>query len=234
MQVSLLSQLWQARHRPLGSGRTNDLLEVRYHHLVLAVPVAGAGGLAFPWDLAFGSDGMLYVTSPGFGDVPNSQVLRFNTKDGTFAGSFVANLLTRGMTFGGAEDDLYLTTLTDVRRYDHKTGQLIWTASTGGAGADHFHLAFSPGGDLLVSGFLENKILRFDAQSGGALPDFVTAGSGGLDHPIGFAFGPDGNLYVSSAGTDQTLRYDGKTGAFLGVFASGGGMAGPTYLTFDP
>jgi len=30
------------------------------------------------------------------------------------------------------------------------------------------------------------------------------------------------------------LEYNGTTGAFVGTFASGGGLFGPTFLTFSP
>jgi hypothetical protein len=71
---------------------------------------------------------------------------------------------------------------------------------------------FGPDGNLYVSGFGSDNVLRYSGTTGALLGVF--ASGGGLDSPLGLVFGPDGNLYVSSAVTDNVLRYDGTTGAF--------------------
>ncbi|MEK7403890.1 MAG: hypothetical protein AAB225_02160 [Acidobacteriota bacterium] len=43
-----------------------------------------------------------------------------------------------------------------------------------------------------------------------------------------------GDLLVGSYNGNQILRFNETTGAFLGVFASGGGLDGPTAMTFGP
>lgn len=85
---------------------------------------------------------------------------------------------------------------------------------------------------LFVSSEYNDRILRFDAETGDLIEVFVPTGSGGLGAPLGLTFGPDDNLYVSSAITDEVLRYDGETGDFLDVFTSGGTLDNPDYLTF--
>ena len=42
------------------------------------------------------------------------------------------------------------------------------------------------------------------------------------------------DLLVSSASTDNVKRYNETTGAFIDTFASGGGLDGPSFLTFTP
>jgi len=78
---------------------------------------------------------------------------------------------------------------------------------------------FGPDGDLYVSSFETDEILRYDGQSGAFLGVFVSAGLGGLNGPdAGAKFGPDGNLYVPSFWNDRVLRYDGASGASMGDF----------------
>jgi len=76
--------------------------------------------------------------------------------------------------------------------------------------------------DLLVASSATNSVLRYDGATGDFLGEFVAAGSGGLEKPVGIVFGPDDNLYVSmNGGTEpRVLRYDGATGDFLGPFTA--------------
>ena len=64
---------------------------------------------------------------------------------------------------------------------------------------------------------------------------FITAGSGGLDAPVGIALGPDGNVYVACNG-GAVRRYDGTTGAYISTFVTqgSGGLSGPDGLAFSP
>src|SRR5262249_50316240 len=93
---------------------------------------------------------------------------------------------------------------------------------------------FGPGGDLFVTSFETDEVLRFDGRSGKYLGVFVSAGSGGLDGPdAGTKFGPDGLLYVPSFWNDRVLRYD-ATGAFVDEFIPfrTGGLRQPRDLAF--
>jgi VCBS repeat-containing protein len=91
-------------------------------------------------------------------------------------------------------------------------------------------------GDLLVSGFYSDNVLRYDRDSGTFLGTFVPAGSGGLSRPIGSEIGPDGNLCVANYWGNSVLRYNGVTGAFIDTFVSpnSGGLDAPIDLTFGP
>src|SRR5262249_33634445 len=96
-------------------------------------------------------------------------------------------------------------------------------------------------GNLYVSSFNTNSVLRYSGTTGDFFDAFVPAGSGGLINPRGLVVGPDGSLYViSTSGPGKVLRYDGTTGAPLpapgqidAVFVAGWTQAGPS-LVFGP
>ena len=54
-------------------------------------------------------------------------------------------------------------------------------------------IVLGPDGNLYVSSTYTDSVLRYDADTGEPLDEFVAVGSGGLDGPDGLAFGPDGN-----------------------------------------
>lgn len=86
--------------------------------------------------------------------------------------------------------------------------------------------------DLLVGSFGNDRVLRYDGDTGAFVSIF--AQGGGLSGPEGMVFGPDGNLYVSSFGSNNVKRFHGDTGAFMDTFTSGGTLDGPRSLTFGP
>ena len=90
------------------------------------------------------------------------------------------------------------------------------------------------GADLFVSSSGNDSMLRY-SDGGAFLNIFVTAGSGGLNFPVGLVFGPDGNLYVVGNPFKQVLRYNGTTGAFIDAFVTtgSGGLSNPTLLIFQ-
>lgn len=85
---------------------------------------------------------------------------------------------------------------------------------------------------LLVASVFGDSVLRFNAQTGQYIDDFVTSRAGGLDEPNGMAIGADGNLYVASYLTNNILRFNGDTGAFMDVFVQN--AQGPIGMTFGP
>ncbi|MEQ8767888.1 MAG: hypothetical protein RL885_28550 [Planctomycetota bacterium] len=92
--------------------------------------------------------------------------------------------------------------------------------------------------ELLVSGFNNDDVLRFDAVTGrpiGSLGDVPGAQA--------VRFGPDGHLYACVEKLDEIRRYDEVTGALLGKFVfddpstgvdETGGLDGPTALDWGP
>jgi len=81
---------------------------------------------------------------------------------------------------------------------------------------------FGPEGDLFVTSFENDQVLRFDGRSGAYEGVFVSSASGGLDGPdAGTKFGPDGMLYVPSFWNDRVLRYHAD-GSFESAFIPNG------------
>lgn len=96
------------------------------------------------------------------------------------------------------------------------------------------YAVFGPDGNLYVSSFNNDSVLRYNGVTGKFLGTFVAQGAGGLDGPEGLRFGSDGNLYVASYLNDRVLRYNGLTGQFLSIFVQpgSGGLDAPTDLLF--
>lgn len=106
-----------------------------------------------------------------------------------------------------------------------------------GDGTDYpVDAVIGPDGNLYVSGWNSDNVLRYNVTTGAFIDTFVAANSGGLNSAAGIAFGPDGNLYVASRLTRQVLRFDASTGAFIDAFvtASSGGLNQAEGLVFGP
>ena len=96
-----------------------------------------------------------------------------------------------------------------IWRFDATTGAPLSTFASGGPLIAPVGLTFGPGGDLFVSDFGSDSILRYSLD-GTFLGVFAN-----VSFPIMGAFGPDGNFYVSSAGDNAVEKFDGVTGAFI-------------------
>jgi len=90
--------------------------------------------------------------------------------------------------------------------------------------------------DILVGSRLTDEVIRYDGTTGAYLSTFVSAGSGGLQDPVGVTLGPDGNLYVASLSSHEILRYNGTTGALIDTFvtSASGGLNQPADPYFGP
>ncbi len=124
-----------------------------------------------------------------------------------------------------------------ILRYDGVTGQFIDVFvgdnprtpnidETGGLFRP-YGSAFGPDGNLYVSSFLSDQILRYNGKTGQFIDVFASGNQqpGGLNGPNGLLFGPDGSLYVTTQGSvavngtpdfsaglpSQLLRYNLQT-----------------------
>lgn len=212
-----------------------------------------ATGLNSPRDLIFGPDGDLYVSN-GFenSDGSDHTVERFDGQTGASLGSFVIPGaggidVPNGLAFG-PDGNLYVASSDtgQILRYDGQTGSIIGSgvfASGGGLVQPRF-IAFGPGSapgipDLYVAdtGFLRDRILRYDGLTGAFIEEYVTRGEGGMGKPYGMAFDANGNLYVASFSTNEILKFDSNgdpvpNGPFIA--AGTGGLANPRGITIGP
>jgi hypothetical protein len=194
-------------------------------------------GIDHPFNLAFDSEGDLYVSSQN-----TSLIARYHGpastkgKPGTPMplpeglgpetelppGTFVPSaklashglLEVRGVIFA-PNNDLYVADRAAdcVRIYEAGTGRHLRNLVSRSDQLDKpIHLFLSPDGRYLLIGSGGNdSILRHDLGKR-STSVFVTPKSGGLNGPAGMALGNDGFLYVASRNTKEILRYNAKDG----------------------
>jgi sugar lactone lactonase YvrE len=174
---------------------------------------------------------VLSATSPNasatlyIGNSAGNSILLFDEFTGTLQGDFITpglgglrapDTITIGpdgnfyISSGGSSsrnllDPLYPTD-SAVLRYS-PTGQFLGVAASGNGLARPYGNAFGPDGNLYVSSFRSNQILRFDGKTGAFLDVFASDNNGGfgsvngLNGPNGLLFTPDGSLYVTTQGS---------------------------------
>jgi len=195
-------------------------------------------GIDHPFNVAFDSEGDLYVSSqntnliaryhgpasktgkPGT-PMPLPQDLdrgKVDLPPGTFIPS--AKLASNGLmevraVIFAPNNDLYVADRAAdcVRIYEARTGRHLRNLVSRSDQLDKpIHLLFSPGGSYVFIGSGGNdSILRHDIGRG-CTSVFVASKSGGLNGPAGMAFGDDGFLYVASRNTKVILRYEAISG----------------------
>ena len=172
----------------------------------------------------------------GMGTPPSNAALLVGNSDSNNiiifdeqAGNFLGNFTTPGsgglralddLTFG-PDGNLYVSSGGDsslnlfdplypqdssVLRYS-PTGDFLGVAASGNGLTRPYGTAFGPDGNLYVSSFRTNQILRFNPTTGEFLGTFASdnnnglGSANGLNGPNGLLFGPDGSLYVATEGT---------------------------------
>ncbi|QDT96317.1 GEVED domain-containing protein [Gimesia aquarii] len=212
-----------------------------------------SSGLNSPRDIVFGPDGDLYVSN-GFENSNGSDhsIERFNGQTGASEGSFVipgsGGLdVPNGMAFG-PDGNLYVASSDtgQILRFDGQTGAIIGTGvfASGGGLVEPRFITFGPGSapgvpDLYVAdtGFLRDRILRYDGLTGAFIGEFVARNEGGMGKPYGMTFDSNGNLYVASFSTNEILKFDSNGDVVPGgpfIAAGTGGLANPRGLTIGP
>jgi DNA-binding beta-propeller fold protein YncE len=195
-------------------------------------------GIDHPFNVAFDSNGDLYVSSqntnlvaryhgpasktgqPGTPmPLPESLDPERDPPPGTFVPS--AKLASNGLLdvraaiFAPNNDFLYVADRAAdcVRIYEARTGRYLRNLVSRSDELDRpIHLLHSPDGRYLLIGSGGNdSILRHDLRQN-VTSIFVESKSGGLNGPAGMAFGDDGFLYVGSRNSKEILRYDAKDG----------------------
>ena len=195
-------------------------------------------GIDHPFNIAFDSEGDLYVSSQntnliaryhgpasGTGKPGNPMPLpeSLHLENGNFPpGTFVpsAKLALNGLldvraVIFSPSDEVYVADRAAgcVRVYDARTGRHLRNLGSQTDKLDRpIHLLFSPDGRyLLVGSGGTDSILRHDLEQD-STSLFVEPKSAGLNGPAGMAFGDDGLLYVASRNSKEILRYDGLDG----------------------
>ncbi|MEQ9503150.1 MAG: choice-of-anchor Q domain-containing protein [Deltaproteobacteria bacterium] len=182
----------------------------------LGTPVPSNGGGYVDASSGFvGQTEVLYVAQSGF----LGGLFRYDFNTGALLGSSQGGGLSEASAllaysgFGVASFD------TDAVLGFGEDGQFERVLAAGGGlsgptDAIRGHQGF------LVASWYSNEILAYDYQ-GTPQGAFVSAGSGGLDGPVGMVITPTDELLVVSWNNNRILRYDIDTGAFLGVFLDG-------------
>ena len=195
-------------------------------------------GIDHPFNLAFDSEGDLYVSSqntsliaryhgPGSKEgkpgtpmpLPESLHLeKANFPPGTFVPSakLASNGLqeVRAVIFAPNNEMFVADRAADcVRIYEARTGRHLRNLSQQSDQLDRpIHLLFSPDGRyLLIGSGGKDSIMRHDLRQS-STSVFVEPKSAGLNGPAGMAFGDDGFLYVASRNSKEILRYGGTDG----------------------
>jgi len=190
-----------------------------------------SSSVQYPYGLAFGPDGFLYLATSDAGSGSNSHIDRFDPATGHLLASFGALPQTRGLAIG--PDGLVYVSAFNARQ--------VWRYTTAGVFVDvvatvvaPYSLALDFANNLYVNNG-SGTIYKVDASTH-ATSTFVSDPNLVSYNNEAMAFGPDGNLYLGtspfSAYAHQVRRYNGQTGAFGTVFAQDSRIDEATSLAF--
>lgn len=167
---------------------------------------APAGTFYSPFDLSFGPNGNLYVTT-----MQDSAVYELDRSTGAVAAVFGAGLNGGAGLVFGPDGNLYVSSFytNQVMEYNGTTGAFMGTFASGGGLIYPEGLAFGPDGNLYVASFGSDKVLEYNGQTGAFIGDFASAP--GLAGPSFLVFGPS----VAAVAERGTIAIWGCAGALL-------------------
>lgn len=174
-----------------------------------------AGG---PTRMKVGDDGLLYVIQ---WSNSNNKVLRFQL-DGTFVDEYTDMGVVQSI--GVDWDDsgnLYVSSFAGgtVTKFDPNGDFDSVHVNTNLSGPTNVEIE---GGVMYVLDWNAGKCVRFNANDGSYIDDFITT----LTNPEGLAFLPNGDLLIGDNGTNSVRRFD-SAGTDLGDYTTGGGLLTP-------
>ncbi len=163
-----------------------------------------------------------------------SEVFAYDENTGAKTGVFVAAGLgglnqPHGILHRGADLLVASFGTNSIKRYARVGGTPLGDFITASGGLDQpVLLRIGRDGKLYISSQGNDRMLRFDLQTGAALDSQPFIQGGQLDGPSGFGWSPDGAvLYVAGRYSGNVLAYNALTGAPLAVghvVASGLGL----------
>lgn len=191
-----------------------------------AVTFTQGHGLDGPWGMV-ADDEYLYVAS-----FTTDQIHKYDLTTRRFVGAFGNESYLdcpEGMAICPNNTIYVASFLNDkVVKFSIPDGKFL------GVVADKSHglkgpedVAFLKDGTLLICSHYTDNVLKLNSSSGEQLGVFAT-----VEKPVGLTVGSDGNVYVTSYVSNSILRFDGQTGNFIDVYAAGGGLEGPSSVSF--
>ena len=203
---------------------------------------AAGNGFTQPWDVAAGSDGVLYVLSrgqEGVGGVTaeNKRIGKL-TIDQEFIGDFA-----RGMTWPAgialdADGNIYCSEEFRNKIYVfNEDGEEIGEWGEAGSGEGQLNgpsgLAADSRGNLLVVDARNNRVQKFTADG----QHLSTLGEGTLSSPWGIGLDSDDNIYVADWGNNCVRKFspDGELVLTFGGsdLDNGGDLNHPSSVAVD-